>query len=609
MVASRIRVMGASRSASYWCSAFCLALMPTSIGYQDLAALIAHRAGIVDTWHDQSWRDHMIASPFGTIERATYSYGRPIGTAVPEPLGYQTVSFDPRSLDANAWRFDVPLTARPPRGIEYPTVNRSRKGDRLPAATVAPVAPAPTEPASLPQLQPIVAPPAGQTSPPPAPVTSPRPKAVELEAAPPIEDAAQASPAPESPRDAATPIAQPDAAMPQQIPALPMDSAAPAVQPEATTAAPPAAAPALPMDAASEASTVPAPPAPQARDADDVAAPHPGPAPASDNAHGSADDDMALDDKPPELPGPGETDSGETGELSFVVGDDADRSAQIYFGSGTLGSRSGLERWSPGAEPILVPPTADPDIKLSALEETGPDTEKGGETVAGKDDAHLLESPAHRLGLEGRPLAKAQKCLADAIYFEARGEVKKGQEAVAQVIMNRVFSGYYPNDVCGVVYQNASRHLRCQFTFACEGKDLDKKDEPDMWEQAKQIARDMIDGKIWLAEVGHATHYHAYWVHPSWVHEMTKLYHLGVHTFYRPRAWGDGGGDAPGWGPAPGKADAPGAAEALRPDPEDMSELPEPAPKTPEPAAKGSQASAAPEPAPVPATSDATAKL
>ena len=68
-----------------------------------------------------------------------------------------------------------------------------------------------------------------------------------------------------------------------------------------------------------------------------------------------------------------------------------------------------------------------------------------------------------------------------------------------------------------------------------------------MWAQAKRIAKDTLDGKIWLAEIGHATHYHAYWVHPSWVHEMTKLYKLGVHTFYRPRAWGNGN-DEPIWG-------------------------------------------------------------
>ena len=197
-------------------------------------------------------------------------------------------------------------------------------------------------------------------------------------------------------------------------------------------------------------------------------------------------------------------------------------------------------------------PSLDPDIKLSALEPPA-DAGAGGETVAGKGDASRFQTPAQRLGLAGKPRAKAEKCIADAVYFEARGEPLRGQEAVAQVVMNRVFSGRYPNDVCGVVYQNANRHLACQFTFACEGKDLSRIDEPDMWEQAKHIAKDTLDGKIWLSEVGHATHYHAYWVHPSWVHEMAKLYKLGVHTFYRPRAWGDGS-DAPIWGSVPVRA-------------------------------------------------------
>ena len=47
--------------------------------------------------------------------------------------------------------------------------------------------------------------------------------------------------------------------------------------------------------------------------------------------------------------------------------------------------------------------------------------------------------------------------------------------------MNRVFSGFYPNNVCGVVYQNANRHYACQFTFACDGIP-DVVDEPDMWD-------------------------------------------------------------------------------------------------------------------------------
>ena len=149
-----------------------------------------------------------------------------------------------------------------------------------------------------------------------------------------------------------------------------------------------------------------------------------------------------------------------------------------------------------------------------------------------------LDGPtfAERLGLEGPARARAEKCLAEAVYFESRGETKRGQIAVAQVVLNRVFSGYYPNDVCKAVYQNAHRHLACQFTFACDNvKDVIR--EPDMWVQAKQISTDMLDGKLWLESVGRATHYHAYWVHPSWVREMRKLDRIGVHTFYRPKRW------------------------------------------------------------------------
>ncbi|MFG1345695.1 cell wall hydrolase [Xanthobacter autotrophicus DSM 431] len=173
-------------------------------------------------------------------------------------------------------------------------------------------------------------------------------------------------------------------------------------------------------------------------------------------------------------------------------------------------------------------------VSLS-LDTAAADAEEGADT---EGDGIVWPTPARRLNLAGEQLARAQKCLAEAIYFESRGEPKRGQVAVAQVIVNRVFSGYYPADVCGAVYQNAHRHLACQFTFACDGiRDVIR--EPDMWVQAKEIAADMLDGKLWLASIGRATHYHAYWVHPSWVREMRKLDRIGVHTFYRPRRWGD----------------------------------------------------------------------
>jgi len=519
MVASRIGITGACCSARFWFSAFCVALMPTSIGYQDLAALVARGHATPAQWH-------LIASPFGTVEAATFRYSRPIGSAVPEPLGFQRVNLDPRSLDAFSWKVDEPLNVRPARQIEYPTVDRRRKGDRLPASGIAPT---PT-PAAIP-------------APPPAPPANSPPGATDAKAA----------------------------------------QAAPAVSTQAK-----------PMDAHKE----PAPaPATSGSEAMAAAAPRAAPPQGQNDVRSAGNDDEAvLADKPPEVPGPGENDDAppSLGGMSFLDADAADRSSEIYFGGGSLGSPAGLQSWAPGAEPILVTPSEDSGIKLSALEGADNDTD-AGESVAGKDDASRLESPAQRLGLEGNARAKAEKCLADAVYFEARGEVIKGQQAVAQVVMNRVFSGYYPHDVCGVVYQNANRHLACQFTFACEGKDLNRIEEPDMWEQAKRIAKDTLDGKIWLAEVGHATHYHAYWVHPSWVHEMTRLYRLGVHTFYRPRNWGDGD-DEPVWGK--------GASVTTPSNPDAAPSKPDTAkPEAAKPeAAKGPQASVSPSPAPNPSS-------
>ena len=272
--------------------------------------------------------------------------------------------------------------------------------------------------------------------------------------------------------------------------------------------------------------------------------------------------------------------------LAPADNDPALRAARLYFSIDPMGQRLGaIEPWAPGAEPRFDDAAAT-DIKLASLpREALPDASDpiveapvdradlppvsdpsvvikdgagGGQTIASKgqvtgEGKHPM-SPAERLGLDEKGRAKAEKCLAEAIYFEARGEQVHGQMAVAQVVLNRAFSGKYPNTVCGVVYQNSHRHLACQFTFACDGiPDVIR--EPDMWERAKVIAAEMLDGKIWLPEIGKATHYHAYWVRPDWVREMTKLQKLGVHTFYRPRAWGDGA-DSPEWGDAAATAEA-----------------------------------------------------
>ena len=157
-------------------------------------------------------------------------------------------------------------------------------------------------------------------------------------------------------------------------------------------------------------------------------------------------------------------------------------------------------------------------------------------------------SPAQRLSLQGKDYDKAEKCLAQAIYFEARNEPARGQQAVAQVVLNRVFSPYYPKDVCSVVYQNAHRHLSCQFTFACDGKP-EAVNERGAWQRASRVATQTLNANVWLPEVNKATHYHAAYVRPNWIRDMNVMVRYGLHTFYRPRNWGDGADEAH-WGTA-----------------------------------------------------------
>lgn len=136
--------------------------------------------------------------------------------------------------------------------------------------------------------------------------------------------------------------------------------------------------------------------------------------------------------------------------------------------------------------------------------------------------------------VSGSNAEREERCLAQAIYFEARSEPEAGQAAVAQVVLNRVKSGLYPNSICGVVYQNRHRHLRCQFTFACEGKSL-RIAEPEPWKVASRIAKEVLGGKTFLAEVGGSTHYHANYVRPRWAKRLKRMETIGSHIFYKLR--------------------------------------------------------------------------
>src|ERR1700685_2971065 len=102
MVTSRTRALGARHSTHFWLCAFCAALMATAIGSHGIAPLVAQRPSAVHHTHR-----HLIASPFGTIEPATFSYGhRPIGTAIPRPPTVVTVNLDAHSLGSHTSSLD-----------------------------------------------------------------------------------------------------------------------------------------------------------------------------------------------------------------------------------------------------------------------------------------------------------------------------------------------------------------------------------------------------------------------------------------------------------------------------------------------------------------------
>jgi spore germination cell wall hydrolase CwlJ-like protein len=453
MSVMRNRPKGA-RFVSFGIGLCVFALMPTEIGYQDIASLLARQPGVAERWQTR------VFSAASTIQVATFSFGRPIGTSIPHPAAYILASLDNQGSDITGSVTRNPILQAPARyqASDFPKVDRTLKGDRL----VAPAAAAPAD--AAPALE--------------DPSTSNASVAgAKTAAAPPVERA------PLDPELQAAlnapPLPQYDVAM--SLEAQPLDD----------------------LKTSPDASPIPLEPAPP-RD-------------------------------------------------GFSV-----KTASLYFG-GSLGGLAGnMERWQPGEEPSIVTPEVaapDPDMKVLASLPRAADeaskTTESGESFAPKGEVNTdnqhAKTPAERLGLtDEKARAKSEKCLAEAVYFEARGEAVRGQIAVAQVVMNRTFSGFYPNTVCGVVYQNKNHHMACQFTFACDNNP-DVIREPEMWERAKKIAAAMLDGQIWLPEVGKSTHYHAYYVRPSWVSEMTRMYRFGVHTFYRPKAWGDGS-DAPSWG-------------------------------------------------------------
>ena len=144
-----------------------------------------------------------------------------------------------------------------------------------------------------------------------------------------------------------------------------------------------------------------------------------------------------------------------------------------------------------------------------------------------------------------KPNQKELLCLAQNIYFESRSDNLAGQFAVADVVLNRVFDERYPNTICGVIQEGpiSQWHLekhgkkvpvrhKCQFSWYCDGKS-DLPTDNDAWQKAQLIAYQITVHRQFLGITEGSTHYHAYYVDPSWAKRFQQIGSIGLHKFYR----------------------------------------------------------------------------
>ncbi len=133
-------------------------------------------------------------------------------------------------------------------------------------------------------------------------------------------------------------------------------------------------------------------------------------------------------------------------------------------------------------------------------------------------------------------VAAEQRCLAEAMYYEARGEGLDGEKAIAEVVFHRMKSRGYPHSICGVVYEGAAVRHGCQFSFACNGE-LQLPKTMGAWASARRLAGKILGGIVQLGdETGDAISFHAADIQPGWGDGLVRTIQIGNHVFYRAAA-------------------------------------------------------------------------
>ena len=133
-------------------------------------------------------------------------------------------------------------------------------------------------------------------------------------------------------------------------------------------------------------------------------------------------------------------------------------------------------------------------------------------------------------------LNEEELCLVQAIYFEARGESFIGQLAVGSGILQRLESKSFPDTICGVVqsgkyWKGNPIKNKCAFSYWCDGK-TEKMYNYNSYDEAVNAANLVLGGAS-IALLNQATHYHAFYVQPSWSTTMKRIIRIGKHIFYK----------------------------------------------------------------------------
>ncbi len=121
-------------------------------------------------------------------------------------------------------------------------------------------------------------------------------------------------------------------------------------------------------------------------------------------------------------------------------------------------------------------------------------------------------------------------CLAEALYFEARGTTLDGERAVGEVILNRASDSRFPDTVCGVIDQRFRGS--CQFSYRCDSIPNDVYNEPASLAQARAISLELLVNRGEDITNG-ALFFHAASMRPGWFATLSPRGRFGGNIFYR----------------------------------------------------------------------------